>query len=848
MLRFIRRNLAAHKIRLILSALAVVLGVAFVAGTFIFTDTLSKTFDDLFAQTTSDVELTPQQAFTTNRAPRDREISIPASLVDRVEKSPDVERAEGFVQVDGVYVIGDDGKVVGTPGAPAFGTSWSDDEELSPYRLVPGEGKGPTAAGQVAIDTQTAESGGLAVGDTIKIVTPRGPSQAKVTGIFRFGASGNLAGASLTAFDPLTAQKLLLAPGQVSAISVKSKAGFTQDETKASIEKTLTPSERKTVKVQTGKEAADDQAATIAEALSFVNIFLLVFAILALIVGSFIILNTFSMLVAQRSRELALLRALGASRRQVTGAVLGEAVVVGIVGAIVGIGLGLVLALGLKQLISTLGGDLPTGALVVQPRTVIVALIVGLFVTVAAAYIPARRASRIPPVAAMRAEVALPQRSLRNRVIIGLILLVAGVISLIIGVGKAGATGATYVGAGSALLLFTVIVLSPVIASPVIGFLGIPIRRRGIAGRIAVNNAQRNRRRTASTASALMIGLALVGAMSILGASTKASTSASVEGVLRADFIVTSTTFRGFSPVVAQDVKAVPGVGVVSPIRSAPGQINKRVEVIGGIDPATVSQVLALDFQQGSVAGAKDGFIVDDETFTSSNLKIGQSINVLFADGNTVKLPINGTFARDGLLSGYVTSNANLVKAGQPDQDSAVYATLKDGANPVTVKADIDKALADLPTVVVKDQSEYKASVVGQVDQILAIIYALLGLAIIISILGIVNTLALSVVERTREIGLLRAVGMSRKQMKSSIRWESMVIAVFGALLGLGLGVIFGVSLQKVLRNEGIQLLAIPWGQLIAFLVVSALVGVLAALWPARRASRLNVLDAISSE
>jgi putative ABC transport system permease protein len=255
-----------------------------------------------------------------------------------------------------------------------------------------------------------------------------------------------------------------------------------------------------------------------------------------------------------------------------------------------------------------------------------------------------------------------------------------------------------------------------------------------------------------------------------------------------------------------------------------------------------------LDFQQGSVAGAKNGFIVDDETFSSNNLTIGQSIRVLFADGNTLKLPVTATFARDGLLSGYVTSNANLVKAGQPDQDSAVYATLDKGADPVTVKSDIDKALADLPTVVVKDQSEYKASVVGQVDQILAIIYALLGLAIIISILGIVNTLALSVVERTREIGLLRAVGMSRKQMKSSIRWESMVIAVFGALLGLGLGVIFGVSLQKVLRNEGIQLLAIPWGQLIAFLIVSALVGVLAALWPARRASRLNVLDAISSE
>lgn len=848
MLRFIRRNIAAHKLRLVLSGLAVVLGVAFVAGTLIFTDTLSRTFQDLFGQTTSDVELTPKTAFDTQGDGSGTGASLPASLVPTVAGASGVANAAGSVLVNGVLVVGPDGKTLGTAGAPAFGVSWSDDTELSPFRLVPGSGRGPTKAGEVALDSQTAEAGGFGVGDTVRIVTPKEPLDATVTGIFRFGTSGNLAGASLTAFDEATAQALLLQPGRFTAISAQAAEGTTQDEAKASIIEALGSEQAATVEIQTGEEAADDAAASISQALSFINIFLLVFAGIALLVGSFIILNTFSMLVAQRARELALLRALGASRRQVTWAVLGEALVVGLVGSLIGLGVGLLLALGLKQLISTLGGDLPTGALVVAPRTVLVALIVGTLVTLAAAYLPARRASKVPPVAAMRDDVVIPQRSLRVRVILGLILLALGVLILGSGVGSSGAEGASTVGLGALLLFFAVITLAPIIAGPVIGVLGIPVRARGIAGRIAIDNARRNRRRTASTASALMIGLALVGAFSILGASTTESTSAAVDEAIGADFIVTDAAFAGFSPVVAQNIDAVDGISVVSAVRTAPAKIQDSVTTIAAIDPATASDVITVTMVEGQLTDVADGALVDDVTARNANVAVGEAIDITFENGTKQTQAINGIYESSGLLSGWVVSQESLAKAGLPTLDTIVYATVSDSADIATVRPAVDEAVADFPNVSVQDQGEFKDDIAAQINQLLAIIYALLGLAVIISILGIVNTLALSVVERTREIGLLRAVGMSRKQLRSSIRWESVVIAIFGALLGIGLGLVFGVSLQRVLREQGISVLSIPWALLFVFLIVAALVGVLAALWPARRASRMDVLSAISSE
>jgi putative ABC transport system permease protein len=822
--------------------------VAFVAGTFIFTDTLSRTFEDLFGQTTSDVEITPKSAFDAQGSEDAVGASVPASLVPTVAGAPGVAKAGGSVLVNGVLVVGKDGKTLGTAGAPAFGVSWSDDAELSPFRLVPGSGKGPTKAGEVALDSQTAEAGGFVVGDTVRLVTPNEPLEAEVTGIFRFGTSGNLAGASLTAFDEATAQALLLAPGRFSAISAKADPGTTQDEAKASIIKAIGPEQAATLDIKTGQEAADDAAASISQALSFVNIFLLVFAGIALLVGSFIILNTFSMLVAQRARELALLRALGASRRQVTWAVLGEAFVVGLVGSLLGIGLGLVLALGLKGLISTLGGDLPTGALVIAPRTVIVAILVGVLVTLAAAYVPARRASKVPPVAAMRDDVVIPQRSLRLRVGLGLVLLVLGVLVLGAGLGGSGSEGASTVGLGALLLFFAVITLAPIIAGPVIRVLGWPVKARGISGRIAIDNARRNRRRTASTASALMIGLALVGAFAILGSSTTESTNAAIDEAIGADFIVTDASFTGFSPVVAENISEVDGIDVVSVVRTAPAEIDGSVTTLAAIDPATAPDVITVTMVEGELSDVADGLLVDSVTATNASVALGDSVEITFGNGTQQTQEVVGLYEGAGLLTGWVTSNQSLADAGIPPRDTFVYATVDADTDIATVRPAVDKAVADFPNVKVQDQGEYKEEIAGQINQLLTIIFALLALAVIISILGIVNTLALSVVERTREVGLLRAVGMSRGQLQVSIVWESVVIAVFGAVLGIGLGLIFGVSLQQVLREQGISVLSIPWALLAVFLVVAGLVGILAALWPAYRASRMDVLSAITTE
>jgi len=848
MLRFIRRNIGAHKLRLVLSGLAVVLGVAFVAGTFIFTDTLSKTFENLFGETAADVEIEPRTSFENNQATDTQGASLPASLVAQVAKAPGVAQAAGSVLVDGVFVIGKDGKLLGTPGAPAFGVSWSDDEVISPFRLVPGQGAGPTQAGQVALDSQTAEKGGFAVGDTIKLSTTTEPVTAVVTGIFRFGSSGNLAGASLTAFDEKTAQDLLLAPGRFSNVSAVAAEGFTQDQAKESIQSTLTEAELAGIDIKTGQESADESAASIGQALSFINIFLLIFAGIALLVGSFIILNTFSMLVAQRARELALLRALGASRRQVTWAVMGEALVVGLVGSFLGLLLGLVLAIGLEKLISTLGGDLQTGGLVVAPRTVIIAVVVGVLVTLAAAYLPARRASKVPPVAAMRDDVVIPQRSLRLRVVIGLVLLALAVSALVTGLGNSGSQGASLVGLGAALLFFAVITLAPLIAGPAINVLGLPLRAFGISGRLAVDNARRNRRRTASTASALMIGLALVGTIAILGSSTTQSTRATIDKVIGADFILTDTSFRGISAQVATDVAAVEGIAVVSAIRSSVVLIDGKQKQLAAIEPSTVSSVIDLTFTEGTLEDAATGLLVDESTATNEGVKVGDRLTVAFSNGKQLALPITGIYKGAGFLTGYVTSLEVFESSGLTQLDTFVYATVDAGTTVDSVRPGVDAAAADFPNVSVQDQGEYKDDIEKQINQLLLIIYALLGLAVIISILGIVNTLALSVVERTREVGLLRAVGMSRVQLGTSIMWESVVIAVFGALLGILLGLTFGVSLQQVLREQGIEVLSIPWFLLVVFLIVSAFVGVLAALWPAYRAARMDVLSAISTE
>ena len=843
MLRAVLRNLRAHKLRLVLSTLAVTLGVAFVVGTFVFTDTLQQTFDDLFSQTTSDVVVEPETGtsddFATGSA------TLPASMVDTVSSVEGVEKAAGTILVNGLQIIGTDGEAVASSGAPNYGSNWSDDVDLAPYRLV--DGRGPTAAGEVAIDSQSAEAGGLQVGDTAQLVTPGAPTDATVVGVFRFGTSGNLAGASIAAFDTSEAQALML-DGKDAFTSID--AAITEGSTQAEVADRVSATLGAGVKVSTGEEAADAAASDIADALQFINIFLLVFAFIALFVGTFIILNTFSMLVAQRTRELALLRAIGASRRQVTTSLLGEALIVGLVGAPIGLFAGIGVAYGIQALFKSVGLEVSAGGLVVSPRTVIAAYVVGVVVTLVAAWAPAWRAARIPPVAAMRDDVSVPQRSLKIRLALGLGVLALGVLGMVLGFTVAdGGGAAAAVGAGTFLVFMGVITLSPAISRPVIAVIGAPVKAwRGTVGRLAVENAQRNRRRTASTASALMIGLALVSAISVIAASTTASLNKSVDAQFAFDQLISTANFTPFSPNIADDIAALDGVELVSRMRVSNVRIDGADQFITGVDPDTVAGVLNLGEINASFETlAADEVALDSSGIEAAGLELGDKVKVVFPTGER-ELTLASTYEKTITFSGYVTSNATLDAVGLKPLDFQVYVQNSPDADPVAVRAAVDDVLIDYPSVQVQDQGEFKEDIQGQVNQLLTLIYGLLALAIVIAVLGIVNTLALSVIERTREIGLLRAVGMTRNQLRRMVRLESLVIAVYGALLGVVVGIGFGVALQRASSSSGIDVLEIPWFNMAIFVVLAAVVGVLAALWPARRAAKLDVLRAITTE
>lgn len=849
MLRASVRSLLAHKLRLALSAIAVVLGVAFVVGSLIFTDTLGSTFTKLFASVSADVTVTQKTSyevglFDPGSANAGAGAGVPASALATIRTVAGVRIAEGRVQVDGVYVLASDGKIVGGNGAPGIGIDWSQTPGLSALHLV--DGSGPRGASDVAIDKATADKGKLRVGDDVHVLTPQGPRQARLTGIFRYGDSDGLAGATLSAFDPATArQELLRSPGN-SLVEVLAAPGVSQQELKARILAALPAG---TYDAQTKAELVKKSSNAIKKGLSFINTFLLVFAGIALFVGTFIILNTFSMLVAQRTRELALLRAIGASRGQVTRSVLLEALAVGVVGSTVGLGVGYLLAIGLKALFGAFGVTLDA-SLVFAWSTTAWAYVVGVLVTLIAAYFPARRASRISPVAALREDATLPERSLKIRGGGGAVLLVAGLATLVVGVGRTGGRGASLVGISALLLIVAAIVLSPVLGRPVLAVLGAGFPRMfGTPGRLARENAQRNPRRTAATASALMIGLTLVAALAVIGASTKASVDKLIDRAIGADAIISNQSTSAFSTTLADAVRKVPGVAAVSQERFGGAKIGSNVTFVTGIDPETVAKGVTIEMRSGSLGQlGSDGLLVSQKVADSKGWTVGSRVAVTFPYGGTKQFRVEGVFSRNDALGDYAVRLDALAVPGATAQDNLLWVSFDKGADRAAVRAAVDAAAKPYPIVTVRDQSEYKADTRKQVDQFLLLIYALLVLAVIIAVLGIVNTLALSVIERTREIGLLRAVGMARRQLRRMVRLEALLIAVFGATLGLVLGLVFGVALRRTLRNDGIEVLSVPIGQLIVFFVLSGIIGVLAALWPARRAARLDVLAAISTE
>lgn len=840
------KSVLGRKLRLLMSAIAVVLGVAFVAGSFVFTDTLAKSFDGIMHSTVGDVVVRPKGSAEGSSSTQ----TLPASLVSTLASAPGAARADGNVTDLTTFVVSKEGKLIGGQGAPGMGVNYSDGPAANGnimFKLT--QGAWPSANEQIVLDARTATAGGYAVGDAVQVVTAGTQAQLKptLTGIME--PSGSLLGASVVVWTTGQAQQVYLGGrDEFSDIWVTRKDGTSQEQLRAEVAPLL-PSD---VEAVTGTAAAEAAQSQIQESLKFITYFLLIFAGVALVVGSFIIVNTFSILVAQRMKELALFRAIGASRKQVSRSVLVEAAIVGLIGSTLGLLAGLGLAVGIKVLFGSIGLDLSGASLVIEPRTIVAAYAVGLVVTLLAAYLPARKAGRVAPVAAMRDEVTMAEGSMRGRVLVGAVLAGAGAAAMFVGLFTEATRPPVWIGIGILGVLLGVALTSPLVGRPLITGMGALYRRGfGSVGVMAQENALRNPRRTAATASALMIGVTLVSMMAVFGASTKKTIDEEINKSFKADYLVSNSIGQDFSPSVGDEFAAVPGVGTVSRVRWGSGTFEGTDTWMAAVDPATFGKVATLDDTKNDAVLAElatGGVLLDVEKAESLGLKAGETVT-LTLQGKEYSTSIAGLFTPS------VTAPAQVILGlddwtahGGRASDAQVYVLAENGADVAAVGSALERIVADLPMISVKDVAGYAQEQADLVNQMLMIIYALLGLAVIIAILGIINTLALSVIERTREIGLLRAVGLSRAQLRTMLRLESVVIAILGAVLGLVLGVAFGIAIQRALADEGFSALSIPWLQLLGFLLLAAVVGVLASVWPGRRAARMQILDAISAE
>ncbi|MGB9378647.1 MAG: FtsX-like permease family protein [Mycobacteriales bacterium] len=840
MLRATLRSLLARKLRLLLSAVAIVLGVSFVSGALVLTDTLGKTFETLFDTVNKNVAVAVRGPVTVagSQGAESSRDPVPESVLSAVRQVDGVSEAQGFVTGSAV-LIGKDGKQIGGGGPPQFGINWVDSKTLNSAYLI--SGHEPRSPDEIVINKGMADTSGYRVGDRADVLSQLPPSKYTIVGVFaQPGGKPSLGGETMIGFQLPAARKLLGIPAGYTEIDLAADRGVSQAVLRDRISKALPPG----VGAVTGKKLSDEQTNEIKSGIGFLSTFLLVFAAVALFVGAFIIFNTFSMLVAQRTRELALFRALGASRRQVNRAVLIEAVVVGTIASALGLGLGVLVAIGLQGLFGAIGAELPRGPLVFAPRTVVAAFAVGILVTAVAAIAPARRASAVSPMAALR-DAATPDRSLRRVTIIGLVVLVIGGVGM--GFGLTG-SGLKILGVGAILVFVGVAMLSPVVSRPVARLLGAPFQRR-IPGRLGRTNTLRNPRRTASTAAALMIGLALVSTVSVLGASLKASLEKVANRTLGAEFVLATQgqSQLGFSPTVIDQLRAQPGVAQATGLAFGPAKIAARSEFVSAIAPSAVGSLIHLQRKSGSLDVRPGTVLLSERAAKQQGVHVGDTLAVQFARGGQQRFEVAGIFGDNQIVGGYVFDDT-IAKNFSVRTLFAALVKLSDGANIDQVRAGINAIAKPYPNVLVQDQAEFVRSQAAQIDQLVSILYVLLTLSVLIAVLGIVNTLALSVIERTRELGLLRAIGMSRRQIKRMIRVEAVVIAVFGGLLGLVVGTGFGVAIQRSLKAQGVTELQLPWTRMAVFVLLAAAAGMVAAWLPARRGSRLNILSAIATE
>jgi putative ABC transport system permease protein len=842
------RGLFARKLRIALTALAVALGVCLISGTYIFTDTINSSFDRIFNESNkgTDAAITPTKPIDTSQN-GGTQPTVPASVLAKVRANPDVQDAQGSV-FDVGTVLGKDGERIGVGGAPNFVASVADVPRFDGFTVK--EGRKPRTAGEATIDAATADKEGFELGDKVAVVAEAPRKAYTIVGTTQVAGVDSFGGAVVVDLTLPEAQRMLGKDG-FDQIQASAKEGVTPEALRDSLKQDL----GRSVVVRTGQEEAKNQAGDIQEGLSFLTTALLAFAGISLFVGAFIIFNTFSITVTQRMREFALLRTLGASRGQVMRSVIGEGLALGVVGSLLGLALGIAIAPGLRALFKAVGVELPSTGNVIATRTIVVSLVVGTLVSVLAGLAPALRATRVAPVAALREGAVSSTRGPSRAVtIVGSLLGALGIGLMCAGLFASLSSNAalSFTGAGAAATFLGVALVSPRLVRPLAALVGRPIERlTGITGRLARENSIRQPGRTAVTAAALMIGVALVTFASIFAAGARETIAKAVDDNLEAAFVVQNVDgFSSYSANVLKEVDRVDGVSGVSAVRFSQARVSgvEGKTAVSGIEPRTLRSLYSVSEGADALATLQTGQALLSKGFAEDNdLKAGQTLRLSTPTGKRLTLPIHGVVDDNGDLTAavVVTNRQMLDDFGEP-KDAFGLVGLDPGANEKQVQGRIDTVLErKFPEAEVMTAQEFKDDIASQVNQLLGLIYALLALAIVVSLFGIVNTLVLSISERTRELGLLRAVGTSRRQIKRMVRYESVITSMIGGVLGIVLGVVLAVLFTQPLEDFT---LSIPVGSLIVLLVLAGVAGVGAAVLPARRAAKLDVLDALAYE
>ncbi len=846
MLRATLKGLLGHKLRLALTVLAIMLGTGLIAGSYVFTDTLDRVFSDLFsesfagidAQVTSDVD----DELATFTFPE----RLPESLVDEINALDEVEVAVGTV-AGLVTLIDPQGEALGGFGPPTIGTSWSD--VASPITVR--DGDAPSGDRDLVIDSSSARRLDIEIGDEVGVIALGQPERFRVVGTIGLGGSSNFGGATFVAVPYQTAQRLFDAVGTVDTISVVGSGDIAPERLVAAIEE-IAPDNTSVVDAAT---AAEEQLSGFKEALDFVNTFLLAFGYVSLFVGGFLIFNTFQVIVAQRTQELALFRAIGATKRQVRRMVLAESLIVSVIGSLVGVVFGILLAIGIREAFSLFGGEIPATTPQVQLRTVLIAVTSGVIVTLLSALVPAYRASAVPPIAALRQVAARPSSRLFR------IVTIAGSVVSTMGAGIIAAglfldppdqiPRAAFVGVGAALLFIGLAVLSAAFARPLGRTLGAPIRAVfGTIGRLSTENAVRNPGRTAVTSAALMIGVALMVFVTILASSLEATTNRLIEDTFKTDLVVQPIGFggAGLSPLIADEIEALDEIEQVTRTRQGPLLVEGDVEFISAAELSKLTDAIDIDVFEGDLSEVGvDGIAVSENAASDLDVSLGDTLDVEFARTGEQVLTVRAIYAESGPVGNFYLDLEAYRQNFVEDFDQSLFVKFDRTFEIAAAREAVETVLDEFPGATSLDQSEFADQAITGIRGFVGLVYALLALALVIAFVGIVNTLLLSVIERTREIGLLRAVGSTRKQVRRMVTWESVIIAVYGALLGSVVGIVLARALVEALDTDEI-VFRLPIVQVMIAVVLAMVAGIVAAIYPARRAARLNVLDAIAYE